>query len=113
MESTSNKKWILPFAAALFAMLCLQMSNLGFSPLLPSIQKEFNLNFSQIGLFTGMYGIIAIVLSVPTGIAIKKWGERTVLLVGTAVVIMSLLLLKEKDVRVVLLLMSIERSEGI
>lgn len=97
MESSSDKKWMMPFAAALFAMLCLQMSNLGFSPLLPSIQKEFNLSFSQIGLFTGMYGIIAILLSVPTGLTIKKWGEKNVLLVGTAIVIAGLLLLSQSS----------------
>jgi predicted MFS family arabinose efflux permease len=93
----TNKKWLIPFAAALFAMLCLQMSNLGFSPLLPAIQKEFNLNFSQIGLFTGMYGIIAILLSLPTGLAIKKWGEKSVLLVGTFTVIVGLLLLSQSS----------------
>ncbi|MCB0649115.1 MAG: MFS transporter [Saprospiraceae bacterium] len=95
MEYKSEKKWLVPFAAALFAMLCLQMSNLGFSPLLPSIQKEFDLNYSQIGLFTGMYGIIAIFLSLPTGISIKKWGEKTVLLAGTSIVIIGLLLLSQ------------------
>lgn len=31
----------MPFAAALFAMLTLQMSSLGFSPLLQAIQREF------------------------------------------------------------------------
>ncbi|MFN8357210.1 MAG: MFS transporter [Spirosomataceae bacterium] len=96
-NSTDNKKWIVPFAAALVAMLCLQMSNLGFSPLLPDMQKEFNLSFSQIGLFTGIYGIIAIVLSIPTGLAIKRWGEKTVLLTGTSIVILGLTLLSQSS----------------
>ncbi|MDZ7878612.1 MAG: MFS transporter [Saprospiraceae bacterium] len=93
--TTTDKKWVVPFTAALVAMLCLQMSNLGFSPLLPAIQKEFNLSFSQLGLFTGVYGIFAILLSVPAGLAIKKWGEKTVLLCGTAIVIVGLLLLSQ------------------
>ena len=95
MEIQSSKKWVMPFVAALFAMLCLQMSNLGFSPLLPSIQTEFGLNYSQIGLFTGMYGIIAILFSVPTGLAIKRWGEKNVLLVGSTIVILGLFLLSQ------------------
>ena len=45
--------WLLPFGATLIAMFALQLSNLGFSPLLPSIQQEFGMSFTQLGFFTG------------------------------------------------------------
>jgi hypothetical protein len=32
--------WVWPFAATLAAMFALQLSNLGFAPLLPSIQDD-------------------------------------------------------------------------
>ena len=31
----TGRRWLVPYVATLFAMLALQMSNLGFSPLLP------------------------------------------------------------------------------
>ena len=74
--------WVLPFGATLLAMFALQLSNLGFSPLLPSIQREFDMSYTQLGTFTGMYGLLAMVLSVPAGISAKRFGEKRVLGLG-------------------------------
>jgi predicted MFS family arabinose efflux permease len=82
------KGWLLPFGVTLVAMFALQLSNLGFSPLLPSIQQEFGMSYTQLGLFTGMYGLLAIALSVPAGLSAKRLGEKRVLgagLLGVAV----------------------------
>ena len=75
-------RWLAPFGVTLFAMFALQLSNLGFSPLLPSIQKEFGMSYTQLGLFTGVYGLMALLLSVPAGITAKRFGEHNVLAVG-------------------------------
>src|SRR5678809_420957 len=63
-------------------MFTLQLSNLGFSPLLPSIQREFGMSFTQLGLFTGLYGLLAMLLSVPAGLGASRFGERRVLVLG-------------------------------
>jgi len=79
--------WALPFGVTLIAMFALQLSNLGFSPLLPSIQQEFGMNYTQLGLFTGIYGLLALALSVPAGLSAKRFGEKRVLgagLIGVA-----------------------------
>jgi predicted MFS family arabinose efflux permease len=68
--------WTVPFAVTLVAMFALQLSNLGFSPLLPSIQQEFGMNYTQLGLFTGVYGLLALALSVPAGVSAKRFGEK-------------------------------------
>ena len=78
----STSVWGLPFVVTLVAMFALQLSNLGFSPLLPSIQREFGMNYKQLGLFTGMYGLLALALSVPAGISAKRFGEKRVLGAG-------------------------------
>lgn len=74
--------WLLPFGATLVAMFALQLSNLGFSPLLPSIQQEFGMSYTQLGLFTGLYGLLAMLLSVPAGISARRFGEKRVLGLG-------------------------------
>lgn len=89
----SNRSWVVPFVATLFGMMTLQMSSLGFSPLLPAIQEEFSMSFTQIGLFTGMYGLLALVLSVPAGLAAKRYGEKPVLVLALFVVGLGLYLL--------------------
>jgi predicted MFS family arabinose efflux permease len=78
----------MPFGVTLLAMFSLQLSNLGFSPLLPSIQADVGMSFTQLGFFTGIYGLLALLLSVPAGFAAKRFGERRVLaagLVGVAI----------------------------
>ena len=74
--------WALPFGVTLVAMFTLQLSNLGFSPLLPSIQQEFGMNYTQLGLFTGIYGLLALALSVPAALSAKRFGEKRVLGAG-------------------------------
>jgi predicted MFS family arabinose efflux permease len=63
-------------------MFTLQLSNLGFSPLLPSIQREFGMSFTQLGFFTGLYGLLAMLLSVPAGVSARRFGEKRVLAIG-------------------------------
>jgi predicted MFS family arabinose efflux permease len=78
----TSASWLLPFGATLVAMFALQLSNLGFSPLLPSIQREFGMSFTQLGLFTGLYGLLAMLLSVPAGVSARRFGEKRVLGIG-------------------------------
>jgi len=84
--STSSMRagsaWGMPFVVTLAAMFALQLSNLGFSPLLPSIQQEFGMSFKELGLFTGIYGLLALALSVPAGLCAKRFGEKRVLGAG-------------------------------
>jgi predicted MFS family arabinose efflux permease len=89
----TDRSWIVPFLAALFAMMTLQMSSLGFAPLLPDIQKEFSMSYTQVGLFTGMYGLIALALSVPAGLVAKRYGEKRVLVLALFMVGFGLFML--------------------
>lgn len=91
--SSASRGWLAPFLATLAAMLALQMSNLGFSPLLPSLQKDLAMTFSQLGLFAGMYGLLAMVLSVPAGLTAKRFGEKHALVGGLVIVAVGLVLL--------------------
>jgi len=88
-------RWLLPFGVTLVAMFALQLSNLGFSPLLPSIQQEFGMSYTQLGTFTGLYGLLAMILSVPAGVTARHFGEKRVLALGLLGVAAGSLLLGE------------------
>lgn len=89
----NSRPWLVPFIATLVAMFAMQMSNLGFSPLLPSMQSSLGMTFTQLGLFTGIYGVIALLSSVPAGFAARQFGEKKVLVIGlTGLAIGSVLL---------------------
>jgi predicted MFS family arabinose efflux permease len=97
MEKTADdettKDWLIPFSATILAMMMLQMSNLGSSPLLKELQKEFGMSNSLYGTFTGMYGISALLLSVPGGMLAKRYGEKKILTAGLLVVMLGLIVL--------------------
>jgi len=80
--NAQSRAWVLPFAATLVAMFTMQLSNLGFAPLLPSLQQDVGMSFTQLGLFTGLYGLIALAASVPAGFAARQFGEKRVLVLG-------------------------------
>ena len=76
-------------------MMAIQMASLGFSPLLPAIQKDLSVSYSQMGLFTGMYGIIALLVSLPAGMLAARIGEKRALLIGLTVTALGLLALSQ------------------
>ena len=71
------------------------MASLGFSPLLPAIQKDLSASYSQMGLFTGMYGIIALLVSLPAGVFAARIGEKRALLIGLGVTALGLVALSQ------------------
>jgi nitrate/nitrite transporter NarK len=85
-----SRNWIVPYIAALFAMMMLQISNLGFPPLMPGIQKSWDLSFSQVGLFTGVNGLASMLMAIPAGLLIQRFGEKRVLATGLLVVAVGL-----------------------
>ena len=88
--SRRTQHWVISVTAVILAMMAIQMSSLGFSPLLPAIRKELAASYSQMGLFTGMYGLIAIFISLPAGILAARFGEKRMLLSGLAVTALGL-----------------------
>jgi predicted MFS family arabinose efflux permease len=93
MATNVTRSWTISFIAVVLAMMTMQMSSLGFAPLLPDIQKTFGMSYSQLGTFTGVYGLVAIVLSIPAGILAKRYGEKSVLASGLFVLTLGLLAL--------------------
>ncbi len=87
--------WMLSAAAVIVAMMAIQMASLGFSPLLPAIKTDLGASYSQMGLFTGMYGIIALLASLPAGVFAARIGEKRALLIGLAVTAVGLLSLSQ------------------
>ena len=90
-----GRKWLIPFVATILAMMALQMSNLGSSPLLKEVQKEFKMSDSLYGTFTGMYGLSALLLSVPGGMLARRFGEKLVMSTSLVIVALGLVALSQ------------------
>lgn len=74
--------WVASYIAAVVAMMAIQASSLGFSPLIPFMKDAWGMSYTQVGTFTGLYGLVALLMSLPAGILARRFGERRVLLCG-------------------------------
>jgi predicted MFS family arabinose efflux permease len=74
--------WVSSYVAAVAAMMAIQASSLGFSPLIPFMKDAWGMSYTQVGTFTGLYGVVALIMSVPAGILAKRFGEKRILLFG-------------------------------
>ena len=79
-----SKPWQISVAAVIVTMMAIQMASLGFLSLLPAMQKDLAASYSQMSLFTGMYGIIALLVSPSAGVFSTRIGEKNALLIGLA-----------------------------
>jgi MFS family permease len=96
MNATGNAKlgsWI-KVTSILIIVNCLAMiPSMAYVPLIPAIKKTITMNFSQLGFFSGLAGILAIICAVPAGMAIKRFGARKVFLSGSIFMVAGLIML--------------------
>ncbi len=79
---SENRRWIGSYIATVLAMMAIQASSLGFSPLIPFMKEAWGMSYTQVGTFTGLYGVVALLMSLPAGLLAKRFGEKGVLRTG-------------------------------
>lgn len=84
-SEATRSRWLIPFSATLFGFLVLMIGNLGYTTLIPLMGRAWAANPAQIGLFIGLGGPMLIIMSVPAGEIVKRFGERTTALALIAV----------------------------
>jgi predicted MFS family arabinose efflux permease len=92
VEQEARAGWVTCYVATVVAMMAIQASSLGFSPLIPFMKDSWGMSYTQLGTFTGLYGLVALVMSLPAGLLAKRYGEKSVLSVGLLLATMGLLL---------------------
>lgn len=81
-------------ATILILTNCLALiPSMAYVPLIPMIKATIDMSFTQLGLFSGLAGVIAIVCAIPAGMAIKRFGGRKVFLSGAVFMVAGLLML--------------------
>ncbi len=79
---SGDRRWIGSYVATVLAMMAIQASSLGFSPLIPFMKEAWGMSYTQVGTFTGLYGLVALLMSLPAGLLAKRFGEKRVLRAG-------------------------------
>jgi predicted MFS family arabinose efflux permease len=77
-----RRNWVPSYIAAVVAMMAIQASSIGFSPLIPLMKDAWGMSYTQVGTFAGIYGLVALLVSLPAGLLAKAYGEKRVLWIG-------------------------------
>ncbi|HEY6458368.1 MAG TPA: MFS transporter [Steroidobacteraceae bacterium] len=81
-EQLGRPGWVRSYVVTVIAMMAIQASSLGFSPLIPYMKDAWHMSYTQMGTFTGLYGLVALLMSVPAGLLAKRFGEKPVMITG-------------------------------
>jgi predicted MFS family arabinose efflux permease len=92
VEQEAKPGWVTCYVATVIAMMAIQASSLGFSPLIPFMKESWGMSYTQVGTFTGLYGLVALLMSLPAGVLAKRYGEKPVLSVGLLLATVGLVL---------------------
>lgn len=97
MDITDNNKylksWVIIASILILASTLVMIPSLAYVPLIPAIKNTIVMNFTQLGMFSGIAGLLAIVCAVPAGMAINRFGPRKVFLSGVVFMISGLIIL--------------------
>lgn len=79
-NAPTSRAWILPFTLLLFVISIDSVDANSFGPVISQIKSAWKMSNADVGVYTGMYGLISILIAVPVGEAVRRWGvKRTVL----------------------------------
>jgi len=92
-ESGKLSPWVMTVSILIVVNCLALIPSMGYEPLGAAIKQTITMSFTQWGLFAGMAGVLAIVCAVPAGMAIKRFGARSVVLSGAAFMVLGLLIL--------------------
>jgi MFS transporter, FSR family, fosmidomycin resistance protein len=87
------RPWVMTVSILIIVNCLALIPSMAYTPLIPAIKNATGMNFSQLGFFTGMAGILSIICSVPAGMAIRRFGARRVFLSAICFVIAGLFIL--------------------
>ncbi|MBF7084522.1 MFS transporter [Desulfallas sp. Bu1-1] len=81
--STGNYRWVI-LALLTLAQLVMSMGAYSWGPLAPFLRAEFDATRAQIGAIVSVLYFASVVIAIPSGVAVDKWGSRLMLVIALA-----------------------------
>lgn len=100
-ESAADRKrrraWILPFSLLLFVIMIDSVDANSFGPVMAQIKSAWDMTDTHVGIYTGMYGLIPIIVAVPIGEAVRRWGVKRAVMGAVAIIFFGCVLMATAD----------------
>jgi predicted MFS family arabinose efflux permease len=93
IDTPISRVWILPFSLLLFVISVDSIDANSFGPVMAQIKSAWKMSNTNIGIYTGMYGLISIFVAVPIGEAVRRWGVKRAIMSAVTIIFFGSLLM--------------------
>lgn len=100
-EETSKRimgrAWILPFSLLVLVISIDSIDTNSFGPVMAQIKAAWNMSNTNVGIYMGMYGLVPILVAVPIGEAVRRWGVKRAVIGAVTIILFGCLLMATAD----------------
>jgi predicted MFS family arabinose efflux permease len=96
-DRAKSRAWILPFSLFLFVISIDSIDFNSFSPVMPQIKNAWNMTNIKVGIYTGTVGLISILVAVPIGEAVRRWGAKRAVIGAIAFIFIGSIIMATAD----------------
>jgi MFS family permease len=65
-----------PFSLLLFVILVDSIDATSYGPVMAQIKSAWKISNTGVGIYTSIYGLLSILVAVPIGEAVRRWGVK-------------------------------------
>jgi predicted MFS family arabinose efflux permease len=92
-----SKAWMLPFSLLIFVISIDSIDANSFGPVMAQIKSAWKMTNTGVGIYTGMYGLIPILVAVPIGEAVRRWGVKRAVMGAVTIIFFGSMLMATAD----------------
>ena len=96
-EIIKKSAWILPFGILVFVISIDSVDANSFGPVMAQIKAAWSMTNTHAGIYAGMYGLISILVAVPIGEAVRRWGVKRAVIGAASIIFVGSLLMATAD----------------
>ncbi len=96
-KGVKSRSWMLPFSLLLFVISVDSIDANSFGPVMAQIKNAWKMNNTNVGIYTGMYGLISIFVAVPIGEAVRRWGVKRAVMGAVTIIFFGSVLMATAD----------------
>ena len=86
-----------PFSLLLFVISVDSIDANAFGPVMAEIKSAWKMSNTHVGIYTGMYGLLSILVAVPIGEAVKRWGVKRAAMGAVTIIFFGSVLMATAD----------------
>ena len=96
-DVVKDRAWILPFGLLLLIISVDSIDANSFGPVMAQIKNAWKMSNTNVGIYTGMYGLISILVAVPIGEAVRRWGVKRAVIGAVTIIFFGSVLMATAD----------------